>query len=82
MWKVCWLQRTGHCGVSAMVRIVTLWPVDGQCVCGSGRYGGLWLVAERGGEQLVPPLHLTLLYTHLSSSSLRFRLGTAVIFQT
>ena len=42
-------------GVSAIVRIVTLWPVDGQCICGPGRYGGLWLVDERGGEQRVPP---------------------------
>ena len=28
------------------------------------------------------PLHLNLLYTHLSPSSLRFRLGNAVIFKT
>ena len=42
-------------GVSAIVRIYALWPVDGQCICGLGRYRGLWLVGERGGEQLVPP---------------------------
>ena len=28
------------------------------------------------------PLHPTLLYTHLAPSSLRFRLGSAVIFKT
>ena len=41
--------------MSAIVIIVTLWPGDGQCICGLGRYGGLWPVGERGGEQLVPP---------------------------
>ena len=68
MWKVCWLWRTGHCGVSAIVRIVTLWPVDGHCICGLGRYGGLWLVGERGGEQLVPPS--ILLFSTLTSPRL------------
>ena len=40
-------------------------------------------MGERGGEQpAFAPLYPTLLYTHLSPSSLRFRLGTAVIFKT
>ena len=30
----------GHCGLSAIARIVALWPVDGQCIFGLGRYGG------------------------------------------
>ena len=54
------------------------WTVD----CGLGTYGGLWLVGRRGGEQLMPPIHRTPLYTHLTPSSVRFLLGTAVIFKT
>ena len=37
-------------------------------ICGLGRYGGLWLVGERGGEQLVPPS------THLFSTPTSLRL--------
>ena len=34
------------------------------------------------GSSLCPPPSHSLLYSHLSPSSLRFRLGTAVIFKT